>query len=156
MLLSIKIKIKKWLDKRFLSKFKSYGNNVTIIGSIDVMSPQNISVGNNCTFNHRAYINAFNPVTIGNGVTLSAGAKIISTGYDLIEWQKGKKEHIVNDGIVIGNNVWIGANAMILSGVKITGEFVVIAAGAVVTKNIEDSHCIYAGCPAVKLKDLPQ
>lgn len=50
----------------------------------------------------------------------------------------------------IGNDVWIGANAVIIEGVKI-GNGVVIAAGAVVTKDVED-YAVVGGIPAKILK----
>lgn len=37
---------------------------------------------------------------------------------------------------------------------SILGEYVVIAAGSVVTKNIDESFCIYAGNPARKIKEI--
>ena len=52
--------------------------------------------------------------------------------------------------ITIGNDVWIGANSMILDGVKI-GNGVIIGAGAVVTKNIPD-YAIVGGVPAKVIK----
>ena len=52
----------------------------------------------------------------------------------------------------IGNDVWIGGNVTILPGVTI-GNNVVVAAGAVVTKDIPDNTLV-GGVPAKKLKDL--
>lgn len=49
-------------------------------------------------------------------------------------------------GVIIGNNIWIGAKVTVLDGVKI-GSGSVIAAGAVVVKDIPD-NCIVAGVPA--------
>ncbi len=48
--------------------------------------------------------------------------------------------------VIVGNDVWIGSNAMIMQGVKI-GDGAVIAAGAVVTKDVE-SYAIVGGVPA--------
>lgn len=58
----------------------------------------------------------------------------------------------IGDYVMIGNDVWIGGNVTILPGVTI-GNNVIIAAGAVVTKDIPD-NCIVGGIPAVKIKDL--
>ena len=55
-----------------------------------------------------------------------------------------------NVGIVIGNDVWIGANSVILDGVKI-GEGAIIGAGSVVTKDVK-SFAIVAGNPARFIK----
>lgn len=53
-------------------------------------------------------------------------------------------------GIIIGNDVWIGLNTIILNGVKV-GNGVTIAAGAVVTNDIPD-YCVVAGVPARIIK----
>lgn len=52
--------------------------------------------------------------------------------------------------IIIGKNVWIGINSLILKGVKI-GDGAVIAAGSVVTRNVR-SNSLYAGSPAKFVK----
>ena len=119
-----------------------------------MINPRNIYIGEGCTINHGCYINAFNPIRIGNDVTLSANVSVISTGIDVENWMGGAKKHISNDGVEIGDHVWIGANAQILSGVHIKGPYVVIAAGAVVTKDINEPYCLYGGCPAKFLKKL--
>ena len=128
------------------------GDNDNVFGKIVIVCRNKLAVGDNCTFNHNCYINASNGVSIGNDVTLSAGACIVSTGIDCENWVRGEKKHINDGKIVIGDHVWIGANATILPGISITGEYVVIAANAVVTHNIEESRCIYAGIPAKKIK----
>lgn len=52
---------------------------------------------------------------------------------------------------VIGDDVWIGAGSIIMSGVTI-GDGAIIAAGSIVTKDV-DPYCIYGGNPAKKIKD---
>ena len=54
-------------------------------------------------------------------------------------------------GITIGNDVWIGVDAIILNGVAI-GNGVTIAAGSIVTKDVPD-YCIVAGAPAKIIKE---
>lgn len=131
---------------------KRVGQNFMIYGKVDIICPWNLTVGSDCTLNHGVYINAFNPIYIGNDVTISSGAKVISTGINIEKWNKGEKEHITDQDVFIGDHVWIGANALILGGVHITGEYVVIAAGAIVTKDISESHCLVVGCPAKIVK----
>jgi maltose O-acetyltransferase len=53
--------------------------------------------------------------------------------------------------VVVGNDVWVGARAILLPGVQI-GDHSIIAAGAVVTKDVEP-YSIVAGVPAKKIKD---
>ena len=162
--------IKKWLNKKrvtrekkamqkqldaFKSTLSSCGNNLMLFGTQEIFSADRLSVGNDCRLNSGVYINARSGVTIGNDVTLSCGAKIISTGYDIEHWvNTGKKIHTVDTPVYIGNHCWVGANAVILPGVKITGEYVVIGAGAVVTKDITESRVIVAGVPAKIIKNI--
>lgn len=54
--------------------------------------------------------------------------------------------------VTVGEDVWIGGNCTILPGVTI-GNNVVVAAGAVVTKDVPD-NCVVAGVPAKILKTL--
>lgn len=130
------------------------GKNIKVYGNYDILNPSNFQIGDNCSINNDVYINAMCPVHIGNNVTLSAGSKIIAAGIDVNQWINGRKEHRNDLNIYIGDNVWIGANAMIFGGAKITGKYVVVAAGAVVTKDITESFCIVAGCPAKIIKKL--
>lgn len=53
----------------------------------------------------------------------------------------------------IGDNVWIGMNAVILKGVTI-GDDSVVAAGSVVTRSVE-ANCVVAGNPATVVRELP-
>lgn len=133
---------------------KKQNNNV--FGQITIVCPKNLEIGSDCSFNHYAYINAQNPIKLGNDVTVSTGAKILSTGVDYLSWSSGKKRHSSGLGITIGDHVWIGADAKILEGVSITGEYVVIAANAVVTKSISDDYVVVAGCPARIIKRFKQ
>ena len=54
--------------------------------------------------------------------------------------------------VIIENDVWVGACAIILPGVRI-GEHSVVAAGSVVTKDVP-SHTMVAGCPARVMKHI--
>ena len=55
-------------------------------------------------------------------------------------------------GVIIGNNVWLGDKVAVLSGVQI-GDGVVVAANAVVTKDIPP-YCLAAGVPAKVIKQI--
>jgi acetyltransferase-like isoleucine patch superfamily enzyme len=141
-------------NKRITNSLNSCGSNLHVFGDINIIYPENVCIGDNCSMNHNAYINAFNPIHIGNDVTISAGAKLMSTGIDYLSWASGEKKHLdSSQDIYIGDHVWIGANAMILGGVSITGKYVVVAAGAVVTNDITKDYCVVGGCPAKIIKN---
>lgn len=55
--------------------------------------------------------------------------------------------------ITIGDDVWIGGDAVVLPGVRI-GNNVIVAAGAVVDKDVPD-NCVVAGVPAKIIEQLP-
>lgn len=130
--------------------FKECGNRFKIWGSCNIKNPHKIKIGSNVSLNDGCYLNALGEIEIGNDVAISANAIIVSTALDP-DTLKYKKEHI-NKKIVIGNNVQIGAGAIVLSGVKI-GNNVIVGAGTVVTKDIE-SDCIVVGNPMKILRKL--
>lgn len=92
-------------------------------------------------------------INIGNDVTIFSSAQIIISSLDVPKWLVGERTHL-NKRVIIGNHVWVCSGAIILPGVKISGEYVIVAAGAVVTKNIDESNCVVAGNPAKIIKRL--
>ena len=147
----IKLKIHTKQSLRNVKKGKGNG----VFGRITIVNPHNVEIGDSCSINEGVYINAFNKIVIGNDVTISAGVQIVSTGLNYHKWAyENKREHIQNEGIVIGDHVWIGSGAIILPGVIISGKYVVVAAGAVVTKSIEQDYVIVGGIPAKIIRKL--
>ena len=98
---------------------------------IDNVFPEKISIGEHCTIstNVKIYAHTGPPETI----------------------QKKYMPFVVKE-VKIGNNVYIGTGAVILPGVTI-GDWVMIGAGCVVTKDVED-YAIVAGNPARKIRDI--
>lgn len=93
------------------------------------------------------------PVTIGSHVNLAQGITITALNHNFEDKEKFIDEQGINTTpVTIGNDIWIGANAVVLPGVTI-GDHSVIAAGAVVTKNIP-SHSLVAGVPAKIIKQI--
>lgn len=97
-------------------------------------------------------------LSIGNHVRITEGVKILTHDYS---WSV-LKQLPENAGIIlgaqspvkIGNNVFVGMNAIITRGVTI-GDNVVIGAGSVVTKNCE-SNSVYVGNPARKIMSIEE
>ena len=93
------------------------------------------------------------PVCVGNHVNLAQGITVTALNHNYEDATKRIDEQgISTKPVVIGDDVWIGANAVILPGVTI-GSHCVIAAGAVVTKDVPD-HTLVGGVPAKVIKKI--
>ena len=93
------------------------------------------------------------PVTIGSHVNLAQGITVTALNHNFSETDKRIDEQGVSTTpVTIDDDVWIGANAVILPGVSI-GTHSVVAAGAVVTKDVPP-HSLVAGVPAKVIKQL--
>ena len=93
------------------------------------------------------------PVCIGHHVNLAQGITVTALNHNFEDTSKRIDEQgISTKPVVIGDDVWIGANAVILPGVKI-GTHSIVAAGAVVTKDVPE-YSLVAGVPAKVIKKL--
>ena len=93
------------------------------------------------------------PVTIGSHVNLAQGITVTALNHNFSDSEKRIDEQGVSTtSVVIEDDVWIGANAVVLPGVRI-GTHSVVAAGAVVTKDVPP-HSIVAGVPAKVIKKI--
>jgi maltose O-acetyltransferase len=134
----------------FWSPFvKVAGKNLRISSNCMLINPSNISFGNNVFLNHHVNLDAtMGTISIGDDVSVGFNSSFITANHDINS--KKLNEKLIGDNIIVEKNVWIGAHCIILPGVKIkTGS--VIAAGAVVTKNVE-SNTIVGGIPAKFIK----
>lgn len=95
--------------------------------------------------NHRASIECYQRIEIGDGAAIAKGVTIRDSDAHSINGNNA-----ISAPIVIGNHVWIGANAILLKGVTI-GSGSVVAAGAVVTRDIPPGSLV-GGVPARVLK----
>lgn len=93
------------------------------------------------------------PVSIGSHVNLAQGITVTALNHNFDDTNKRIDEQGVSTTpVTIEDDVWIGANAVILPGVTI-GNHCVVAAGAVVTKNVPP-HSLVAGVPAKIIKQI--
>lgn len=97
-----------------------------------------IEIGEKCFINDNCIINSLKKIKIGNNVSLGHNVLLIDHDHDY----KNDFKNFIRDEIIIGNNVWIGANVTILKGVHI-GDNSVVAAGTIVTKDIENDTLFY-------------
>jgi acetyltransferase-like isoleucine patch superfamily enzyme len=110
-----------------------------------------IKIGSNTRING-AYIHAQKSIDIGDNCVIASGVNIIdSNGHNLYSVNRTIGRDIPGD-IVIGKNVWIGLNAIILKNTYI-GDNCVISAGSVV-KGTFSNNSLIVGNPAIKVKTL--
>ena len=116
-----------------------------------------IVIGDNCSIGEYVHITACNKITIGNGLLTGRYVYIGDNSHGSLSLDEAEippvRRKLSSKGeIKIGNNVWIGDKASILSGVSI-GNNVIVAANAVVTKDVPD-NCVVAGIPATVVKKI--
>lgn len=99
--------------------------------------------------NAGAQIRCQEHIRIGNGCAIGRNVMIMDFDAHELTYSDGTKNRVTAP-IMIGNHVWIGANATVLKGVTI-GDGAVVAAGAVVTRDIP-ANTVVAGVPARIIK----
>ena len=107
---------------------------------INIRNNAVLSIGQNSFFNSGCIVTAHKKIIIGENVEFGPYVQIYDhdhkykNGYSAREFE--------TDDIIIGNNVWIGANSIILRGTVI-GDNCVIAAGSVIKSNIPKNTIVY-------------
>lgn len=128
----------------------------TVIDSFVKIKPAgglgDVSIGPGCTINSGCVLYTGNGIRIGTGVAVAANCTFAPTNHayqcrDIPIVRQGFLPS--KGGIVIGDDVWIGANCVILDGAVI-GDGCVIAAASLVRGTL-DPFCIYGGNPLRKL-----
>jgi acetyltransferase-like isoleucine patch superfamily enzyme len=143
-------------------------------GAALIATQGTIAIGNRAHVNRHVSINAEKrgaEVILEDGVEINDGSlllargrilirrdAILGPGVKLISYQHTfadptrsiKEQPCVNDDIEIGEGSWIGANAVVMAGVRV-GRGAVIGAGAIVTRDIPDL-AVAVGCPARVIK----
>ena len=110
---------------------------------------KNISVGKRVFINSGCCFQDQGGIEIGDDVLIGQQVVIATLNHDLNPDRRG---NMIPKSVKIGNKVWIGAHATILPGVTI-GDNSVIAAGAVVTKDVPQ-NVVVAGVPAKIIKKI--
>lgn len=147
----------------------------TTIPSLHITWPHQVSLGNNCVLEHDIYFKydgiwkqgptiriqdnvfigsgcEFNinvGIDIGNDSLIASGCRFVDHNHGMALGELMRTQKATGKGIVIEDDVWIGANVVVLSGVTI-GTGAIVAAGAIVTKPIP-AYEIWAGVPAKKV-----
>lgn len=112
---------------------------------------KNITIGKDVFINSGCHFQDQGGITFGDGTLIGHNVVLATINHDLRPSQNRKNNYAP---ITIGNNVWIGSNAVILPGVTI-GKWTVIGAGSVVTKDVE-AYTVVGGNPARIIKKIEQ
>lgn len=130
-----------WLGEK--SVIESYCCINNAVGDVTIGNYTRIGI--HCT--------VIGPVCIGNNVNLAQGITVTALNHNFEDTSMRIDEQgISTKPVIISDDVWIGANAVILPGVTI-GRHSVVAAGAVVTKDVPDNSLV-AGIPAKVIRQL--
>lgn len=122
------------------------GKRCAIAATAKIWAPWNLEVGDYVAIGPRAEIYDVDKVVIGSNITVSQDAYLCTASHDISQL----KNPLVTKPIVLGDSTWVAARAIVLSGVTI-GEGAVVAAGAVVAKDVEP-WTVVGGNPAKFIK----
>jgi maltose O-acetyltransferase len=140
--------------KELLSQlFEKIGENIQIEPPFRCDYGCHISIGDNFYANYDCIILDVNKVNIGNNVFFGPRVCIYTAGHPI---DAAIRNELLEFGkpVIIGDNVWIGGNAVINPGVKI-GNNTIIGSGSIVTKNIPD-NVIAVGNPCRVLRSITE
>ena len=112
---------------------------------------KNISVGEGVFINACCHFQDHGGVTLGDGCQIGHNVVFATLNHELQPERRGVTRPAP---IVLGKKVWVGSNATILQGVTI-GDNAVVAAGAVVTKDVP-ANTIVGGVPARVIKRIDE
>lgn len=134
--------------------FKHTGRRINLAAGVRFGRGSRLSIGNDSGIGENSRIVCMNDVTIGDNVMIGPEVMILTGGHDYMDASiRLIDQRIVTAPVLIGNDVWIGARALILPGVTI-GDRSIIGAGSVVTKDVPP-HTLVAGNPAKPVKTVP-
>lgn len=129
----------------------------TVDESVTLFPPFTSDFGKNIRLGRRVFINAGcrfqdqGGITIGDDCLIGHNAVIATLQHDIAPSRRGD---LIPSPVVIGNNVWLGANVTVLPGVTI-GDDAVVGAGSVVTKDVP-ARTVVVGSPARVVRTIEE
>lgn len=112
-----------------------------------------VIIGQNVEVNGINIVCRSTRVVVGNDVKIACGCTILDSDFHGVGLSERHLPMIEQDReVVVGDNVWIGLDVLILKGSRI-GENTVVGAGSIVRGTLE-ANCVYAGNPAQKVRSL--
>lgn len=125
------------------------GSNVTFAPNVSFRNAERIAVGAGSHIGEYSTIwagNSTGRITLGKKCLLAPRVTITASNYGIVQGTPVMDQPKIERDIVIGDDVWLGINTVVVAGVTI-GDGAIVAAGAVVTKDVPP-QAIVAGVPA--------
>jgi maltose O-acetyltransferase len=135
--------------RRLSQRFHYLGKQTVTSPGLYVECPEQLTIADEVSLSPGVSIMGIGGVTIGRGTMIARGTLIVTTTHDsnaLLMRKTG-----LHKPVVIGEEVWIGAGAIILPGVKI-GSYAIVGAGAVVTHDVPEKQVV-VGVPARGIRE---
>jgi putative colanic acid biosynthesis acetyltransferase WcaF len=123
------------------------GRKVALLRGTTLTRPERISIGNHCIIGFQCFLGGEGGITIGDNVNIASFSVLLGGAHDI---NSPSFESILRP-MVIEDYAWIATRATIMAGLRI-GRGAVVAAGAVVTRDVPPYH-IVAGVPARHIGD---
>lgn len=122
---------------------------IRIHATASIRYAQNVYVGRNSHINHNCCVWAGkrSKVVLGNDVLMGPGVCLFAANHGTAKGRPMMWQERTEANIVIGDDVWLGANSVVTAGTRIANG-VIVAAGAVVTKDVTEEDVIVGGIPA--------
>ena len=119
------------------------GEGVVVKQVVNIKYPWKLSVGNYSWIGEEVWIDNLSDVTIGNNVTISQGALLLTGSHD----HTREKFDFISLPVSLEDGVWIGARAIVFGGV-VAGSHSILGMNSVAEKNLKP-YMIYKGNPAI-------
>ncbi len=121
----------------------SVGAGLLVKPGVNIKYPWKLTIGDHCWIGEEVWIDNLSEITMGNSVTLSQGAMLLTGSHDHTK----EKFDFISFPIVLEDGVWVGAKAIVFGGVT-AGSHSILGISSVAEKNLQP-YIIYKGNPAV-------
>lgn len=129
------------------------GNDCYIGPNVTIISPSNLTIGNNVSIHQDCYIDAIGGIQIGDDVSIAHSVSILSFNHNYSAKDCPiKKQGTTKQKIIIEDDVWVGCKVTILPGTIIRNRTVVGAMS--LCNKIYNPNMMIAGIPAKPIKEI--
>lgn len=122
-------------NAKWRARLCALGQGSRVYRYVVIHGPENVSIGKRCAIAEFVHIWGGGGVTIGNNVMIASHSVITSLTHD--SKARSYRDTMIRKSVMICDDAWVGAGAVILPGVRI-GARAIVGAGAVVTKDVPD------------------